>query len=92
MNYEIDWREAVGTALCAVLSLGAFVPLVVFADWLPAVLMVTISLACPLVGLLFLVSNRSNDGGLRQQAGTQMGRLHLIPDRVQQVARIGLDV
>jgi hypothetical protein len=91
MNYEADWREAVGTVLCALLSLGAFVPLVVFADWLPAVLMAVISLACPLMWLLFLLSNRNNGGGLRQQARTRPRRLHPIPDRVHQVAEMGLD-
>lgn len=91
MNYEVDWREAVGTVLCALLSLGAFVPLVMFAGWLPAVLAVVISLACPLVWLLFLLSNRSDGVGPRQQAQDQIWQFQPIPHRAYQMAEIGLD-
>jgi hypothetical protein len=91
MNYETDWREAVGTALCALFSLGAFVPLVAFAGRLPAVLTVAISLACPLVWLLFLLSSRGRGGGLRKQAREKMGRLRPVPHLVPQMAETRLD-
>jgi hypothetical protein len=91
MNYETDWREVAGTVLCALLSLGAFVPLVGFAGWLPAVLAVIISLACPLIWLLFLLLNRGSGGGLRQQAQEQISQLHPVPHVAYQMAEIGLD-
>lgn len=89
MNYESDWREAVGTALCALLSLGAFILLVALAGSLPPVLTVAIGLACPLVWLLFLLSSRGHGGGLRQQA--QVWRLRPIPQVAHQMAKTGLD-
>ena len=48
---KADWREAVGTLLCTLLSLGALVPLVVLSGQLPAALAVVVSLACPLIWL-----------------------------------------
>jgi len=82
MNYETDRREMVGTALCALLSLGAFIPLVEFAGSLPAVLTVVISLACPLVWLLFLLLSRGHGGSTRQQAQAQIRQLHRMQRRM----------
>ncbi|HSJ57725.1 MAG TPA: hypothetical protein VLC95_11125 [Anaerolineae bacterium] len=58
MNDRTNWREMAGTAACALLSLAAFVPLILLAGQVPLVVAVAISLACPAVWLLFLRSSR----------------------------------
>jgi len=58
MNARTDWRETVGMAACALLSLAAFVPLIFLVGQVPLILAVAISLACPAVWLLFLRSSR----------------------------------
>ncbi|MCL7452421.1 MAG: hypothetical protein M8467_05170 [Anaerolineae bacterium] len=74
-----NWRETAGTLLCALLSLGAFVPLVVAAGRLPAALVLAISLACPIAWLLSLSWSGRDDGGLRRPAGAVAPGLRLRP-------------
>lgn len=71
MKHKGDVREAIGMAVCAVLSLAAFLALVLLLEngLLPAFLALVISLACPVVWLVLI-----GDGGgkgLEQRAQRQ---------------------
>lgn len=67
MVHRFDLGEIGGTALCALLSLAAFVPLVVYAGRLPAALALAISLACPLVWLIVWLWSGGRGVGLAQR-------------------------
>ncbi|MFB0536612.1 MAG: hypothetical protein ACETWR_16710 [Anaerolineae bacterium] len=66
MNHKVDLRNTLGMALCALLSLVAFLTfltLVAFSDRLMAVVGLAASLVCPAVWLTVLLSNDGDGGG-----------------------------
>jgi len=79
MNDRTDRREMAGTALCALLSLVAFVPLVVAAGRLSAVLVIVVSLACPVAWFLFLSWSGRDGGGPERPARTVASGLRVQP-------------
>ena len=66
MNHKIDLRNTLGMALCALLSLVAFLALMAYSDRLMAVVGLAASLVCPAVWLTVLLSNDGDAGGLVQ--------------------------
>ena len=66
-NHKANLHEIVGMVLCALLSLLAFVILVIYNDRLPAILGLIISLACPVVWLTVLLWNDRDGGSLAQR-------------------------
>ena len=82
MSHKVDLREMVGMALCALLSLMAFLTflfLLAFSDSLPAVLALVISLACPVVWLAYLLWSSGGSGGLMQWMKRRSVRLWSLP-------------
>jgi len=63
MNHKIDLRNTLGMALCALLSLVAFLALMAYSDRLMAVVGLAASLVCPAVWLTVLLSNDGDGGG-----------------------------
>ncbi|MFQ6101683.1 MAG: hypothetical protein ACE5OS_10690 [Anaerolineae bacterium] len=70
MKHKGDVREAIGMVVCAILSLAAFLALVLLLEdgLLPAFLALVVSLACPLVWLAFLLLGHEGGGGLAHWA------------------------
>ncbi|HDQ73873.1 MAG TPA: hypothetical protein ENN19_17520 [Chloroflexi bacterium] len=71
MKHKSDVREVINMAVCAILSLTAFLALVLLLEngLLPALLVLIISLACPVVWLALLWD--SGGKGLGQQKRRQ---------------------
>jgi hypothetical protein len=65
-KHKVDVRETVGMALCALLSLAAFLILLAHSNRLPAALGLVISLICPAVWLIVLLWSMEGGGGLVQ--------------------------
>jgi hypothetical protein len=68
-NPKVDLRETLGMVLCALLSLVAFLAFLFWlasSDRLPGVLALGVSLVCPVVWLVFLLSSSGGGGGLGQ--------------------------
>lgn len=70
-NLKFDLREALGMLLCALLSLAAFLALLLLLAYsdgnrLVAALGLLVSLACPVMWLLFLLWRDGGGGGLVQ--------------------------
>jgi hypothetical protein len=63
MNHKVDLRNTLGMALCALLSLVAFLALMAYSDRLMAVVGLAASLVCPAVWLTVLLSNDGDSGG-----------------------------
>jgi hypothetical protein len=66
MKRSVDLREMAGMALCAMLSFAAFLALVILVEGggrLPAILALIITLACPVVWLIVLLSSDGGGGG-----------------------------
>ncbi len=75
--HKVDLREVVGTILCAVLSLLAFLGVLVFVsynyeDQWVAPLGLAISLVCPVVWLALLLWKDGGGGGLLQRLKSSM--------------------
>ena len=66
VNHKVDLRNILGMALCALLSLVAFLAfliLMAYSDRLMAILGLAASLVCPAVWLTVLLSNDGDSGG-----------------------------
>lgn len=96
MNHKIDLRNTLGMALCALLSLVAFLAfltLVAYSDRLMAVVGLTASLVCPAVWLTVLLSNDGDGGGgLVQWVKRKAGLLRPAPRRDGQPAGIPVEI
>ncbi len=63
-NRKMNLRDAAGLVLCATLSLAAFLILLSLSDQLPAILVLTVSLICPLIWLALVLGSDGSGGGL----------------------------
>lgn len=66
LSHKFDLRSIVGMALCALLSLVAFLTfliLMAYSNRFMAILGLTASLVCPTVWLMVLLSNDGGGGG-----------------------------
>lgn len=80
-KHKVDVRETVGMALCALLSLVAFLILLTYSDRLPVVVALAIGLACPLVWLAFLLWENRDGGGLVQSVRRRVTSFRPTPRR-----------
>lgn len=96
VNHKVDLRNTVGMALCALLSLVAFLAfltLVAYSDRLMAVVGLAASLVCPAVWLMVLLSNDGDGGGgLVQWVKHRAALLRPAPRRDGQSGSLPLEV
>jgi hypothetical protein len=84
MNHKVDLRNTLGMALCALLSLVAFLALMAYSDRLMAVVGLAAGLVCPAVWLTVLLSNDGDGGGLVQWVKRRAALLWPAPRRDSQ--------
>jgi hypothetical protein len=79
VNHKVELFEMVGMVPCALLSLAAFLPLLIYGEQLPVALALVISLACPALWMIFLLRSRGGGGGLTYWVGLRSRWSQLVP-------------
>jgi len=96
LNHKFDLRSIVGMALCALLSLVAFLTfliLMAYNDRFMAILGLTASLVCPAVWLtILLLDDGDGGGGLAQWVKHKVALLRPAPRRNSQPAGMPVKV